>query len=357
VTPASPWLRSVAAHGLAGSRTDLPAAPLGETEWFDLVHGCIAGDLVGLLAAAASTRELPVTAGQADEVAVLAAEGAGLSSLLQRRALTITSLLAAAGIDHRVIDGPARRLAYAGTGVRHFRAVHVLVPPDDLDEARALLGAVPPAGDDVAVPRRVRVAVDAALPGPMHVDGPARPGSGTDGEVTGEVAEPDLIERLGVGTSIDVGGRALPVLTLEQQLAVACLGATTSSGSSLAQLRDVAQIALSPGLDGRVARRIAADGLRAGDALAAGIARAWSGFDLADKTDLSVWALRMGGTRPVRTAARRTASPGGRSGLAQRVLGRRPAGPPGAGPTPSHQSTTAPANGPGRSPRPTRRHT
>jgi hypothetical protein len=235
--------------------------------------------------------------------------------------------------------------------------VHVLVSPDALDDARALLGAVSPAGGGAAVSRHERVALGAALPGRAPVDGPARPGTGVDGQVTGDVAAPDILGRLGTGTSIDVGGQALPVLTLEQQLVVACLGATTPSGGSLAQLRDVAQIALSPGLDGRVARRIAADGLRVGDALAAGIALAWGQFDLADKTELSVWALRMGGTPTVRTAVRRASSNGGRAGLAQRVLGRRPPVPPGAGPTTSPQSTTAPANGPGRSPRPTRRHT
>jgi hypothetical protein len=357
VTTTSPWLRSVAAHGLAGSRTDLPAAPLDETEWFDLVHGCIAGDLLGFLATATSTGELPVTAGQADEMAVLTAEGAGLSSLLERRARTVASVLAAAGIDHRVIDGPARRLAYGGRGSRHFRVVHVLVSPDDLDDARALVGAAPPAGDGPAPSRHERVSVGAALPGGAHVDGPSRPGTSGDGQVIGEVAAPDILGRLGAGTSIDLGGHALPVLTLEQQLVVTCVGATTPAGGSLAQLRDVAQIALSPGLDGRIARRIAADGLRVGDALAAGIALAWSRFDLADKTDLSVWALRMGGTPTVRTAVRRAASHGGPAGLAQRVLGRRPAVPPGAAPSISPQSTTAPANGPGRSPRPTRRHT
>jgi hypothetical protein len=357
VTTTSPWLLAVAAHGLAGSRTDLPTAPLGETEWFDLVRGCIAADLVGFLQLAATSGELPVTDGQADEVAVLAAEGAGLSSLVERRALTITSLLGAAGIDHRVTDGPARRLAYGAAACGHFRAVHVLVPRDDLDEARALLGAVPPAGEGTPVSRHERVVLDASVPGRAHIDRPTRPGNSIDGLVTGEVAELDLLGRLGAGTSIDVAARALSVLTLEQQLVVACLGATTTAGSSLAQLRDVAQIALSPDLDGRVARRIAADTLQVGDALAAGIALTWNRFDLADKTDLSVWALRMGGPRSVRTALRRAAPEGGRPGLAQRVLGRRHTAPPGGAPATSPLSTTAPANGPGRAPRPTRRQT
>ena len=73
VTPTSARLVAVAAHGLAGSRTDLPAAPLNEGEWFDLVHGCVAADLLGLLATAAGEGHLPVTAAQAEELDVLRA--------------------------------------------------------------------------------------------------------------------------------------------------------------------------------------------------------------------------------------------------------------------------------------------
>jgi hypothetical protein len=110
--PTSARMVAVAAHGLAGSRTDLPHAPLSEVEWFDLVQGCTTADLVGLLAAAAGEGHLPVTAGQAEELDVLAAEHAGLSALVERHAVTMASLLEIAGIDHRVVDGPARALAY-----------------------------------------------------------------------------------------------------------------------------------------------------------------------------------------------------------------------------------------------------
>ena len=34
--PSSDRLVAIAAHGLAGSRTDLPAVPLSDVEWFDL---------------------------------------------------------------------------------------------------------------------------------------------------------------------------------------------------------------------------------------------------------------------------------------------------------------------------------
>ena len=91
---------------------DLPGAPLSDLEWFDLVQGCVAADLVGFLAAADGAGRLPVTPGQADELAALDAERAGSTRLVERRAVTVAAVLAAAGIDHRIVDGPARRLAY-----------------------------------------------------------------------------------------------------------------------------------------------------------------------------------------------------------------------------------------------------
>ena len=165
--PTSARMVAVAAHGLAGSRTDLPHEPLSEVEWFDLVQGCVAADLVGLLAAAAADGHLPVTAGQAEELDVLAAEHAGLSALVERHAVTMAALLEIAGIDHRIVDGPARALAYPGGpghSVRPVRRVLVLVPPARRDDARALQG-VRPAIPDGPVPRHERLVVVDTLPG------------------------------------------------------------------------------------------------------------------------------------------------------------------------------------------------
>ncbi|HKY67114.1 MAG TPA: hypothetical protein VJM49_12120, partial [Acidimicrobiales bacterium] len=110
--PESDRLVAVAAHGLAGSRTDPPAEPLSEIEWFDLVQGCVTSDLIGFLSAAARDRHVAVTPGQADELAVLAAEHAGLSAVVERQAVTAASVLRASGIGHRIVDGPSRRLVF-----------------------------------------------------------------------------------------------------------------------------------------------------------------------------------------------------------------------------------------------------
>jgi hypothetical protein len=301
--PTSARLVAVGAHGLAGSRTDLPSVSLSDLEWFDLVRGCVAADLVGLLATAAGDGHLPVTAAQAEELDVLAAEHAGLSGLVERHAVTMSSLLTIAGIDHRVVDGPALALAYpvsAAAPVRPSRTVRVLVAPDRLADARALQG-VPAVRPDGPVPRAARLHIVDTLPG---LDaGPTV----------------DLPSLLGPPVRADLDGRSVPMLTLEQQLVVACASQAVTPVPALAALRDVAQLALARGLDARSTQRLA-DKLGVSEALAGGVAQSWTWFDLADKTSLSVWALR----RAIRPAARAT---GGtpRVGLAQRVLGRRPA--------------------------------
>ena len=153
----SALLIAVASHGLAGSRTDPPAARLSPVEWFDLVQACVADDLVGFLAVAVADGAFPVTPAQAEELSVLDAEHAGLSLLVERRALTMSSLLTAAGIDHRLVDGPARRLAYGNEAqVRRFRSAEVLVPPARLDDAHALQGPPPVSASGGPAVRRGR---------------------------------------------------------------------------------------------------------------------------------------------------------------------------------------------------------
>lgn len=301
--PSSDRLVAVAAHGLAGSRTDLPATPLTDLEWFDLVQACLAADLAGFLVSAATAGDLPTTPGQADELAALRAEGEGLTQIVERRAVTMSSLLTAAGVEHRIVDGPARRLAYAGASVRHARSVRVLVPAARLDDALALLGPAPRGAAGQPVERRERLAVLSAVPG------------------LGEL--PDAAAGLfGSLATVVLDDRAIPVLSLEQQLVAGCAGLWPAPVTPLVDVRDVAQLALSPDLDGRATRRLA-EAAGATDPLAEGVALAWSSFDLADKTELSVWALRMGGRR--QAAAPRPPGPAPRVGLAQRVLGRAPA--------------------------------
>jgi hypothetical protein len=320
--PSSDRLVAVAAHGLAGSRTDLPTAPLADLEWFDLVQACLAADLAGFLVSAASAGDLPTTAGQGDELTALRAEGEGLTQVVERRAVTLSSLLTTAAVDHRIVDGPARRLAYGDASIRHARSARVLVSPSRLGDAVALLGPAPRAPTGQPIERRERLAVLPAVAGLG-----ALPSFGGDGVAasaaeagTGAAANGALADVFGAVATVMLDDRAVPVLTVEQQLVVTCVELCSAPVTSLVAVRDVAELALSPGLDGLRTRRLA-DAVEATAALAEGVALAWSAFDLADKTELSVWARRMGGRRPVPSATRPSA-PAARVGLAQRVFGR-----------------------------------
>lgn len=315
VTGLSERLVAVAAHGLAGSRTDLPAAPLDEVEWFDLVHACLAADLIGLLAAAAVAGEVPLTPGQADELAVLDSERSGLSLLVDRRTATTAALLDAAGITYRVVDGPARRLAYRDAGVYRCQGVQVLVTPDRLSDALALQGPPPGHGDRVVE----RLVLTSSLPGLGDLRAPAGHAAPDDAGGDDDLG-PDLIAALGSPVTVDLAGRRVEVLGVDQQLVVACAAMATMPVTPLALLRDVAELALSPGLDTLGARRLA-DSLQVIDALADALTLAWDVFDLADKTELSVWARRMGSARGAGAAAP-PAPPSTRPGLAQRMFGR-----------------------------------
>jgi hypothetical protein len=349
--PASARLVSVAAHGLAGSRTDLPSSPLSEGEWFDLVQACVAADLIGLLAAAATSGHMPVTDGQAEELSVLEAERAGLSQLVEQRAVTVAAVLAAAGIDYRIMDGPARRLAYGGAASRHFGDVQVLVAPERIGAARALQGPLlSVAGRPVQ--RHDRVVLRSGVPGLGKEADDARAPRADDPAAA--PAEVDALQLLGPAVPLDLAGHAVAALTVEQQLVVTCVEATAHPAPALAVVRDIAEIALCASLDSTAARRLAeTTGVVA--ALAAGIALAWDRFDLADKTELSVWALRRDGSRYGRPSSRRSTPPLARAGLAQRVLGRRQPLPARATGGPTLSTTTSPLSGSGRSARPTRR--
>lgn len=370
--PASPQLVAVAAHGLAGSRIDHPAVQLDDLGWYDLVGDCAAADLVGLLVAAAGSGQLAVTSGQAEELAVLEAEVVGLSRLIERRAATMASLLAAAGIEHRLIDGPARRLAYGDTDLRPFRSARLLVPPSRYQDAVALLGPAPTTATGRPVRRCERLAVVSTLPavgtGPRDAriesrdrDRRAR----TRGSPrAGDESAADLVARLGPAATVDLAGRPSSALPLEAQLVVVCTESSSAPVPSLVQLRDVAQIALAADLDSALARRLA-EMTGVTEQLAAAVTLTWDLFELADKTALSVWAQRLSGTRsdpspaggsPVRLSqTRRPSALAGGAGLAQRLLERLPVPAPGLTPVPTAPGATGArstgSDRPSRSPR------
>jgi hypothetical protein len=346
--PESAHLVAIAAHGLAGSRTDLPGSPLTSAEWFDLVQTCLAADLIGLLGAAAAAGDLPVTPEQADEVAVVAAERAGLSRLVESRAVTLASVLAAAGIEHRVVDGPARRLAYGDAALRPVHDVRILVPAHRLEHARSLQGPAPVSTGGGPVRRHERVTLRSSLPGLSPVPGSS--GNGHAAEADGPGADDDLLERLGPGAVVEAADRRVAVLDLAQQLIATCAALHAAPTTPPIGLRDVVELTLAEGIDARRVRRLAG-ATGATDALAALITTAWGTFDLADKTELSVWALRVSGGTFARPGGH-LAAPAPRPRLARRVLRMRtdPSPEPASGVRPVVGSPARTAAAPGAPP-------
>jgi hypothetical protein len=141
---------------------------------------------------------------------------------------------------------------------------------------------------------------------------------------------------LGVATAL--GEASVPGLSTEAQLVVACARAARGSSRLLA-LRDVAQLSLDGRLDVDRLTRLCADS-RVPAVVAQGIRAAWTTFELADKTPLSVWALHYDTSSAEQRAlgsylgsgrarGRLTALPGGLGSVTRRLgLRRKVASPP-----------------------------
>lgn len=302
---------AVAAHGLAGSCLDPPAGPLAAERWAALVATCRAYEMLGYLAGAVAADRLAVTSTQAAELASLEAECVATSRRVEQAVARLARSLSAAGIDFRVVDGPARaRLAFADPGLRHVDGADVVVEPRYAGLAAAMTHhhhGRPPADREAGDVSRVRVRTTVLLPGTSAT----------------------TVDLAGLGcrsTHMWLGEQSVAALPLEEQLVSAGLEVATALGArQLARLRDVAELVLARGLDVARVHRLA-EGWGVADPVAAAIRAAWQAFGLADQTALSVWARRVqpsdiGGRRGRRRQAGRGPGPGVAAAVG-RLLGR-----------------------------------
>lgn len=307
---------AVASHGLAGSRLDMPEGPLPDERWAELLHACRAQELLGYLAGAVAAGSLPVTDAQADELYVLEAESAGLALLVEQRLVTLAGSLAAAGIDYRVVDGPARcQLGFSDMCLRHFETVDLVVEPGYVKLATAMKGS---AGGHFRnthrARRRPRIGVRATVlpPGPHDVI-------------------VDLNDIPDGSATITLGGHRLSALPPEEQLVCVAIEAIGDRGDRrIALLRDVAELTLSPDIDAARVRRLA-EGWNVADVVVTALRETWRAFDLADKTVLSVWSQRYD-LRPVARGGPHARADDHRTRWSvadtmQRLLGRRGSSP------------------------------
>jgi hypothetical protein len=303
---------AVASYGLAGSRLDVPEGPLPHDRWSAMLQACRAQELLGYLAGAVASGILPVTDAQADELYVLEAESAGLALLVEQRLVTLGGALSAAGIDYRVIDGPARsQLGFADVCLRHFETVDIVVEPGYVKLAAAMKG--PQGGhfrNTHRARRRPRIGVRATVLPPGDHE-----------------AIVDIADLRDMGATITLGGHRIPALPPEEQLVCVAIEAGHAPvDRRVALQRDLAELTLSPAIDAVRVRRLA-EAWGVPDLVVGALREAWTTFDLADKTVLSVWAQRYDlRTAPRSRSSARPEAQRQRRGVAdtmQRLLGRR----------------------------------
>jgi hypothetical protein len=142
-------LRRIARTGLPSAffdnceSTSLGARPqsaLDATEWATVLQRCAANRIVGLLAASIEHGDLVVTDEQRRDMLERHREQLSKCLAIERQLVRTASLLDDAGIEIRVLKGPAvAHLDYPDPAMRSFTDVDVLVRSSQLDEAVALL--------------------------------------------------------------------------------------------------------------------------------------------------------------------------------------------------------------------------
>lgn len=142
--------RRVAACGLSGTKELGLAAPLDDSLWGRLLDEMRAERMTGVLVAAVSCSDLPVSPEQEDQLARAHLEAMARDLFLERLALSVVSCLESVGVDHRMLKGAAvAHLDYPDPAMRSFVDVDVLVRSEQWEAA---VGAVEGIGAERAFP-------------------------------------------------------------------------------------------------------------------------------------------------------------------------------------------------------------
>jgi hypothetical protein len=246
---AAELLSLMAAHGLATATGVVPRGPLSRESWVPFLQVTRGERLTGLLVAAVEDGTMDVTDEQAEELSEVHISALGRDLRMERATLEVVDTLDGAGLDHRVLKGPAvAHLDYPDPAQRSFIDVDVLVRSDQWDDAVATLTAI---GGERAYPE---------------------PRAGWDRRFTkgttfkmGDSCEVDLHRTVvsgPFGLSVDLeslweghaglclGGRPLKALPPEARFLQACFSAAVSDvPPRLASLRDIAQMGLGGKVD------------------------------------------------------------------------------------------------------------
>lgn len=295
------WLDAVAASGLTGAGVRFPEGPLPSETWRRLLAGVRRNRLEGLLASSVAAGALVATREQAAEAARAHVKAMSAAVLLEQDLLEAVDLLEGAGIDHRLLKGPAvARLAYPEASVRVFRDIDLLVPSARTEEAAALLTR----HGHRRVQARLRPGFDGRFAKSVTLTSPR--GRSIDlhrtlvpGALGLTITPQDLF-----ATSLParVGGREVRCPGWAELVLHACYTvAVADVPPRRVALRDLAQLLLhAPVEEDRVLEL--AERWRGLGVVATAVNMTWDRFDLADAVPLSAWAASY---RPGRREQRR----------------------------------------------------
>lgn len=135
-------LLAVAGHGLSGATRPFPAAPLSDEAWAELLTAAETNRLLGLLRSAVDSGRLPVTDVQRGQTRTAHRLVMMRVLSLEQHLVSVTALLADAGVESRVLKGSAyAHLDYPDPALRSYIDLDLLFRPHDIATAVSVLAA------------------------------------------------------------------------------------------------------------------------------------------------------------------------------------------------------------------------
>jgi hypothetical protein len=284
-------VRSVAASGLGGEQTSWPSAPLDRHAWDELIRVVRQQRLAGLLVHAIDHGDLPATVEQTGQARREHFDGICRVLMLEGGALEIIDHLSTAGVEARVLKGPAvAHLDYPDPALRLFVDVDLLVSSAQFDQA---VDALTTAGHPRQHPqprlgfdRRFSKGTSFVAHGRLEIDLHRT-------FVMGPFGLRVVLDDLWVSAStFTVADTDLQALDPEVRFLHACFHAALGNAvPRLVPQRDVAQMLLNRRLDmDRV------EGLmsrwQAEAVVAKAVSQTWRTLRLTDTSPVATWALR-----------------------------------------------------------------
>jgi hypothetical protein len=133
-------LLAVAGHGLPGASRPFPDSPLSSSSWAALLTAAESNRVLGLLRSTVDAGLLPVTAEQRTQVRTAHRLALLRVLSLERHLVAVTSLLADADVETRVLKGSAyAHLDYPDPALRTFIDLDLLFRPADIERAVTVL--------------------------------------------------------------------------------------------------------------------------------------------------------------------------------------------------------------------------